>query len=200
MGCLKGYLLTRDSSDWRSGRVSSQRLRGWRVVTSPATQKHEIKNGSTHISHVILLTCYWGLLNFPDRTGWGVSRHYLPTRSPSEWGWVGLLSGSVAGEVLPIRPDSKDPKGFNRLPAAYNRGSDLNREPQPSLDTITGFHDLWGHSRASVDIRSKYSEKHSVTLVKNEDFLRGCGPCFFASCFEEGGSAFNKLSSNITLH
>jgi len=25
-----------------------------------------------------------------------------------------------------------------RLPAAFNRGSDLNREPQPSLDTITG--------------------------------------------------------------
>jgi len=28
--------------------------------------------------------------------------------------------------------------GFIRLPAAFNRGSDLNREPQPSLDTITG--------------------------------------------------------------
>ena len=28
--------------------------------------------------------------------------------------------------------------GFNGLPAAFNRGSDLNREPQPSLDTITG--------------------------------------------------------------
>jgi len=28
--------------------------------------------------------------------------------------------------------------GFMRLPAAFNRGSDLNREPQPSLDTVTG--------------------------------------------------------------
>ena len=44
----------------------------------------------------------------------------------------------MAGEVLPIRPDSKDPEGFTRLPAAFNRGSDLNCEPQPSLDTITG--------------------------------------------------------------
>jgi len=34
----------------------------------------------------------------------------------------------------------------------------------------------------SVDIRSNHPEKHSVTLVKNEYFLRGCGPCFFASC------------------
>jgi len=63
---------------------------------------------------------------------------YLQTRTSSEWGWVGLLSGSVAGEVLPIRPDSKDPEGFTRLPAAFNRGSDLNREPQPNLDTIAG--------------------------------------------------------------
>jgi len=44
----------------------------------------------------------------------------------------------VAGEVLPIRPDSKVPEGVTRLPAAFNHGSDLNREPQPSLDTITG--------------------------------------------------------------
>jgi len=44
----------------------------------------------------------------------------------------------VAGEVLPIRPDSKVPEGVTGLPAACNRGSDLNREPQPSLDTITG--------------------------------------------------------------
>jgi len=36
---------------------------------------------------------------------------------------------------------------------------------------------------ASVNIRSKYSEKHSVTLVKNDDFMRGRGPGFFASCF-----------------
>jgi len=34
----------------------------------------------------------------------------------------------------------------------------------------------------SVDIRSKHPEKHLVTLVKNEYFLRGRGPCFFASC------------------
>ena len=101
-------------------------------------RKHEIKKGTTHGSHVILLTCYWGLLNFPDQTGWGVSRHYLSTRSSSKWGWVGLLSGSAAGEVLPIRPDSKVPEGVTGLPSAFNRGSDLNREPQPSLDTITG--------------------------------------------------------------
>ena len=45
----------------------------------------------------------------------------------------------MAGEVLPIRPDSKDPlPGFNGLPAAINRGSDLTHEPQPSLDIITG--------------------------------------------------------------
>jgi len=44
----------------------------------------------------------------------------------------------VAGEVLPIRPDSKVPEGVTRLPAAFNRGSDSNREPQPSLDTIIG--------------------------------------------------------------
>ena len=67
------------------------------------------KKESTLGSHVMLLTCYKGLLNFPDRTGWGVSRHYLLTRSSSEWGWVGLLSGSVAGEVIPIRPVSKHP-------------------------------------------------------------------------------------------
>jgi len=44
----------------------------------------------------------------------------------------------VAGEVLPIRPDSKVPEGVTGLPSAFNRGSDLNHEPQPSLDTITG--------------------------------------------------------------
>ena len=71
--------------------------------------KHEIKTASTHVSHEILLTCYQGLLNFPDQMGWGVSRRYLPTRTSSERGWVGLLNGSAAGEVLPIRPDSKDP-------------------------------------------------------------------------------------------
>jgi len=65
----------------------------------------------------------------------GTSRRVV---SSSEWGWVGLLSGSAAGEVLPIRPDSKDPEDFTRLPAAFSRGSDLNREPQPSLDTIAG--------------------------------------------------------------
>ena len=31
------------------------------------------KKESTLGSHVMLLTCYKGLLNFPDRTGWGVS-------------------------------------------------------------------------------------------------------------------------------
>ena len=50
------------------------------------------------------------------------------------------------------------------------------------------FHDLWGHLRAPerVDIRSKYPKKHSVTLVKDEDFLRRrISSCFFASCFEK---------------
>jgi len=37
---------------------------------------------------------------------------------------------------------------------------------------------LWPRSR------SKCPEKHSVTLVKNENFWRGTGPCFWASCFK----------------
>jgi len=42
----------------------------------------------------------------------------------------------------------------------------------------------WGHLKApaSVNIRSKHPEEHSVTLVKNEDLLRGHGRCSFASC------------------
>jgi len=36
---------------------------------------------------------------------------------------------------------------------------------------------------ARVDITSKYPEKHSVTLVKNENFLRGRN--FFATCFKK---------------
>ena len=40
-----------------------------------------------------------------------------------------------------------------------------------------GFHDLWGHLWA--DVRSKYPEKDSVTLVKNEeDSLRGSSSSF----------------------
>jgi len=63
----------------------------------------------------------------------------------------------VEAEVLLSRPDSKDLRDFTRLP---------------------GFHDLWEHLRAPVrvDIRSKYPEKHSVTLVENEFFF----VCFFA--------------------
>jgi len=42
-------------------------------------------------------------------------------------------------------------------------------------------------------MRSKYPEKHSVTLVKNKRifFLRGRGPCFFASCFL--ASSFDRI-------
>jgi len=58
---------------------------------------------------------------FPGATSWRVTS--------SEWGWVGLLRGSVEGEVLPIRSDSKDLRDFARLRAAFNRGSDLNHEP-----------------------------------------------------------------------
>jgi len=36
---------------------------------------------------------------------------------------------------------------------------------------------------ARVDLKSKYPEKHPVTVIKNEEYLRGRGPCFFASCF-----------------
>jgi len=36
MRCLKSYFLTRNSSDFRPDRVSSQRLCGWRGVTHPA--------------------------------------------------------------------------------------------------------------------------------------------------------------------
>jgi len=59
--------------------------------------KHEIQKESTHVSHDILLSCYQGLLNIPVKT--------------EGWVSVDLLSGSAAGEVLPIRPDSKDPYG-----------------------------------------------------------------------------------------
>ena len=51
------------------------------------------------------------------------------------WYFVGarvggsIVSGSVEGEVLPIRPDSKDLRDFARLRAAFSRGSDLNHEP-----------------------------------------------------------------------
>ena len=36
---------------------------------------------------------------------------------------------------------------------------------------------------STVDIRSKYPEKHPVTLGKNEHYLRGRVHCFFASCY-----------------
>ena len=55
----------------------------------------------------------------------GVLRGYLLTRNSSDLRPVRprcFLSGSVAGEVLPIRPDSKDLRDFSRLRVAFNRG------------------------------------------------------------------------------
>jgi len=49
--------------------------------------------------------------------GWGVSRF-----SASELGLVGQLRGSMEGEVIPIRPGSKDLRDFARLPTALNHG------------------------------------------------------------------------------
>jgi len=46
----------------------------------------------------------------------------LPPDGYLECGWVGQLSGSVGGEVLPIQPDSKDLGDFARLPSAFNHG------------------------------------------------------------------------------
>ena len=62
-------------------------------------------------------------LNFPDLTGWGVWGATSWRAIRQIWGQVEyLLSGSVAGEVSPIRPDSKDLRDFARLPTAFNRG------------------------------------------------------------------------------
>jgi len=37
---------------------------------------------------------------------------------------------------------------------------------------------------ARVNIRSKYLEKHSRTLIKKDCFFcEGFGPCFFATCY-----------------
>ena len=67
-------------------------------------------------------------LNFPDLTGRGVLRATSWRAIRQIWGQVEfLLSGPVAGEVLPIRPDSKDLRDFARLRAAFDR--DLNHEP-----------------------------------------------------------------------
>jgi len=67
-------------------------------------------------------------------------RGYLLTRSWSDLrpGTEYLYSGSVAGEVLPIRPDSKDLRDFATLPTAFNRGFEPrtpNRVYTPSLVT-----------------------------------------------------------------
>jgi len=73
--------------------------------------KHEIKKeiypcSLIDATHMLLISkpC---LISQIER---GVSRRYFLTRSSSERRWVGLLSGSVPDEVLPIRP--RIPHGF----------------------------------------------------------------------------------------
>ena len=89
-------------------------------------------------------------LNFPDLTGWNVWGATYQRAIRQIWGYVEyLLSGSVAVEVLPIRPDSKDLRDFARQRARHLI-SDSNREP-----LTESRHHHWWRSNANYSATEK---------------------------------------------
>jgi len=74
--------------------------------------------------------------NSPDHTGWGVWRATSWRALRQIWGQVEYLLCGWRGEVLPIRPDSKDLRDFARLPTAFKR------EFEPRTPTESRHHNL----------------------------------------------------------
>ena len=87
--------------------------------------------------------------NFPDISRWGVWGATSWRAIRQIWGQVEyLLSGCVAGEALPIRPDSKNLRDFARLPTACKRIF----EPRTPTESR---HDHWQCSNANYSATEK---------------------------------------------
>jgi len=107
-------------------------------------------------------------LNFSGQPGWGVwgAISWLTCNSSDLRPGRCQLSGSVAGEVLPIRPDSKDIRDFSRLPTAYN--CCLNHEPLTEPRHQHWLRSKVNHSATKKTCDTRVGSYYLVTRLRRE--------------------------------